>query len=404
MDSTERSNTEEVAVRRLVAEGSEIAVFEFQGQMRDLMVSNLRSGYLAMGTYAEDAKTLSPQGALSLVVAGAATTGTALSASLSSTLFVATANPATLMQLGSGVGSAVMGASGIVGQAAFIPVASALPIVAPLMAMHVLNSVVMLQQFQQVDRKLDGIKSTLDKAIARSEATFAGELMTASRVVDEVYRQYEEAGAFSNDMLIRLALAERDVRRLAERFRYLVGTHSTAEVDDIADVQRANYDAHSAMLASFLDLRVAYLRVCVDMQENAKSVSTSVKQLKDQILVDSEFWEQMLQRSQTLRDAISERETQLSDMNWVKRFLPEFAGGRGAAVERNIAAMRDAYVSTLESELAITKGFDSLIHSAKRTLEALDSPQASLGTTPTVVYWQDEEGEHSFVTEKLQLS
>jgi len=395
---------EEVTVRRFDAEGAEIAVFEFQGELRDLILSSLRSDFLSTGSYVADGKALSSQGVLSMAVAGAATVGTMLSASLSSTLFMATANPATLMNLGAGVGSAVMGVNGIVAQAPFIAVASSLPVVAPLMAMQALTTAVMLQQFKQVDRKLNAIKGTLDRAIARSEATHAGELLTASDIVDEVYRQYEEGGSFSNDMLIRLALAEHGARRLSERFRFLVDTHAIEEVDDLADVQRANYDAHSAMLGSFLELRISYLRVCVDMQENPKSLESSVGQLKNKIRAGANFWQQLVNRSETLRDAIAKREKLLNDMNWVERALPEFVGGKGAAAENKLAALKGAYVSTLESEITIVKSFDSLIQSAKQTLNALEKPKDRLSSSPTLVYWKDETGEHSFSTEKLRVA
>ena len=128
---------QEVAVRRLGSDGAELAVFEFQGNLRDVMISSLREGYLATGNYVSDAKAVSPQGAMSLAVAGAAAGATALSAAFSSTLFMATANPATLMTLGSGVGSAVMGAGGIIAQAPFLAVASSLPVVAPVLAIQV---------------------------------------------------------------------------------------------------------------------------------------------------------------------------------------------------------------------------------------------------------------------------
>ncbi|WP_156253077.1 hypothetical protein [Pseudactinotalea terrae] len=404
MATPDDNNREKVPVRLFEAGDSEIAVFEFEGQLRDLMVSSLQRLHLTTGSYVSDAKAMSPQGVLSMAVAGASGAGTALSASLSSTLYMATADPATLMQLGGGVGSAVMGVNGIVAQAPFIAIPSALPVLAPMMAMQALTTVVMLQQFQQVDRKLDTIKSTLDTAIARSEATHVGELLTASNIVDEVYQRYEREGSFSIDMLVRLALAEHDVRRLAGRFRYLVDSHSAAQVDEIADVRRANYDAHSAMLASFLDLRVSYLRVCVDMQEHPKSVSSSVEQLKEKIGAVTEFWQQLLNRSDVLREAIRERETQLNDMKWAERVLPEFIGGRGAAAERKLKALKDAYVSTMENELGIMKDFDSLIHSAKQTLRSLEQPAAAREAAPTLVYWRDETGEHSFYTEQLRVA
>jgi hypothetical protein len=395
---------EEVPVKRFDASGSEIAVFEFQGQLRDLMVSNFRDSYLATGKYVADAKAISPQGALSMAVAGTSAGAMALSASLSSTLYVATADPSTLMKLGSGVGSAVMGVNGIVAQAPFMPVASALPLVGPVLAMQAISTAVMLKQFEQVDQKLDAIKSTLDQAIARTEATHTGEILTASNIVEEIYRQYDLEGAFSRDMLIRLALAEHDVRGLAQRFRYLVDTHDVAAIDDIEDVQRANYDVHTAMLASFLELRIAYLRVCVDMQENPKSVQSSVERLKRKIEDDADFWQKLLNRSGLLRDFIRDRESSLDDMNWVKRNLPQFAGGRGATAERQLQALRQAYVATLESEKTLMEGFDSLIHSAKQTLKSLQNPSDGPSTSPTLVYWKDETGEQSFYTEKLSLS
>jgi hypothetical protein len=398
------SNPEEVTVQRFNADGSEIALFEFQGKLRDLMVSSFRSSYLTTGSYASDAKSLSSQGVLSMAVGGSAAAATGISAALSSTLYMATAAPSTLMHMGAGVGSAVMGAGGIVAQAPFIAVASSLPVVAPMMAIQALTTAVMLQQFQQVDRKLDEIKSSLDTAIARSEATHAGELLTAASVVDEVYRQYEAAGSFSRDMLIRLALAEHDVRRLAERFRYLVDTHAPAEVESVADVQRANYDAHTATLASFLDLRVAYLRVCVDMEENPKSVASSVQLLKDKIATVTEFWQDLLNRSDAIRTAIHDREVLLKDMNWAERHLPEFIGGRGAAADRKLKVLKDAYVSTMESELSIIEGFHALIQSAKQTLTALENPKTDINASPTLVYWQDEAGEHSFSTESLRVA
>ena len=393
---------QEVQVRRLGKEGAELAVFEFQGKLRELMISSLREGYLATGNYVPDARAVSPQGALSLAVAGAATGATALSAAFSSTLFMATANPATLMTVGNGVGSAVMGAGGIVAQAPFIAVASSLPVVAPILAVLALNTAVMMQQFKQVDRKLDTIKSALDKAIARSEATHAGELLAASRTVDDVYRQYSLEGSFSNDMLVRLALAERDVRALSARFRRLVEARSTTNVDDLKEVQQANYDAHSAMLASFVELRVSYLRVCVDMQENPKSVTSSMEHLKSVIDDGIVFWQQLQDRSRGLKDQIGQLEAKLQDMNWAARNLP---GGEGATLEKELAKLKDAFTATMESERAIMSEFHSLIESARATRKALETSGPTNGaTSPTLVYWKDETGEHSFVTEQNLIS
>lgn len=396
---------QEVSVRKYSAGPSELAVFEFQGELRNQLVSSLTAGYLANGRYTSDSRAISQQSAMSLAVTGAAAGATSVSAAFSSTLFMATANPATLMPLagGAGVGSAVMGATGIVKQAAFLPIAASLPVVAPILAIQAITTAVILQQFKQVDRKLDSIKSMLDKALARAEATHTGELLAASDVVDEIYLQYEHCGEFSNDMLVRLALAERDVRALAERFYYLVESQAPALLEDFTDVQRANYDAHAAMLSSFLVLRIAYLRVCVDTQENPKFVDTSVSRLKSKLESDIEFWQRLIHRSEEFRDAIAARETQLNDMNWAKRALPEFVGGKGAAAERDIATLKEAYLSTLESEKAIIESFSPLIESAKSVLASIEESRVADEDAPTLIYWRDESGDHAFSTKELQL-
>lgn len=394
-----------VDVSRFDSDGSQIAVFEFQGEIRDVLLENLRSTMLATGSFAPDAKAVSPQTVMSLVAAGSGASGVALSAKMSETLFMATANPASLMALKSGgVGSAVMGPNGIVRHAGFVPIASSLPIVAPLMAMQTLSTIAVLREFRKVDQKLDLIKSTLDIAIARSEATHVGELLTASEILDEVYSHYDREGAFSHDMLARLALAERDVRRLAERFRYLVDSHEVGPLGQIPDVQRASFDAHSALLASFLDLRVAYLRVCVDMQEHPRCVDSSLAQMKAKIASVTVFWETLIHRSDELRRAIADAEKHLDELPWVEKVLPEFIGGRGAMAGQHLRVLQAAYVATMENELGIMKDFDELIHSARRTLQALDERNsAESGPSPTLVYWQDEDGRHSFYSSEVGI-
>lgn len=393
---------QEVTVRRLGTGASELAVFDFQGELRERILSNLRDGYLTTGSYVPGAKAVSPQGAMSLAVAGAATGATAVSAAFSSTLYMATANPATLMTLGNGVGTAVMGAGGIVGQAPFIAVASSLPVVAPILAIQALNTAVMMQQFKHVDRKLDSIKTTLDEAIARIEATHVGELFAASRVVDDVYRQYGLEGSFSNDMLVRLALAERDIGGLAVRSRHLVEGRGIATFDETTNFDQVKYDVHTAMLASLTQLRISYLRVCVDMQENPNSVNSSVEQLKSSIDEGTKFWQFLLNRSEELKNKMEERQEHLESMSRTKRNLP---GREGSSVKRDLANLKTAYNSTVEAERALMSQFSVLIDSASRTRAALGSSYPSdAETSPTLVYWQDETGGHAFVTEKNLIS
>lgn len=277
---------------------SSVAIVEFQGQLREQLVESLNRNLVLTGKYASDAKAISPQTMESALVAGTGAGLSALSAMVAPTLYVATANPATLMHFGGGLGSAVMGSGGIVAQAPFIPVAATLPAVLPVLAMQTLTTAVILKQFSRLDKKIDLVKKKVEEVISRTEATHVGELISAAKIVDEVYRQYEISGEFSRDMLISAALAEHDVNRLYERYRLLVEGRDDGNFRDENDIQQANFDVHSAMLSSFLRLRLGFLRMCIDMQENPRTVKESVENIKQTLRSDRDFWEMMLSRSE----------------------------------------------------------------------------------------------------------
>ncbi len=99
----------------------ELSLSELSGDLQLRIMDRLNAEYLSTGKYIRDQVSVSPK-IMSLMLSGTALAGTATSATFSSSLFMATANPATLMKLGSGVGSAVIGAAGkIERQAAFMP-------------------------------------------------------------------------------------------------------------------------------------------------------------------------------------------------------------------------------------------------------------------------------------------
>jgi len=389
----------EVEVKRFTSGDSEIAVFEFQGQLRDLVVNSLQKGYLTTGRYLPDERAVSSQGVMSMAVAGTAVGSTAWSAAIAPTLYVATANPASLMALGPGVGSAVMGAGGIVAQAPFIPVAATMPVLAPLMAVQVLSTAAAMRQFQEVSTKLDDVKKTLDNAIARTEATHVAELVTASKIVGEITDQYELTRSFSTDMLIRLAIAERDVHRLFERYRYLVDTQVLADVDDSADVEQLNHDVHSALLASFLDLQIAHLRVSVSLQDNPATAAIATRRLRDALEDNLVLWERFMHRSEEIYAAMEDMKQHVGDETRLKKIKAGLGGG--SSIDQRIALLKDAYVSTLQNEKDIIEAFTPLIQSSKETLKKIEAPKVDAKNLPTLVYWEDENGQHSLATDSL---
>ncbi|MGO3649263.1 hypothetical protein, partial [Agrococcus casei] len=91
--ATESQTVAEVAVRRFHGGDTEIALLEFQGDLKDQIVANLHGGFLSTEIHAVGARAVSPQSMKSLMVSGSAAGATALSAGFSSTLYMATADP-----------------------------------------------------------------------------------------------------------------------------------------------------------------------------------------------------------------------------------------------------------------------------------------------------------------------
>ena len=358
----------------------ELIVSEFKGEIQQRILDKFNTEYLSTGKFVKDQRSISPKILSSLMLSSGAA-GTAVSAMVSSSLFIATANPATLMNLGVGVGSAVMGAQGIVGQAAFIPVASSIPVVAPLMVMQALSSIVLLQQFSAMDKKLDAIKGSIDKMLARQEVTKVAELFAAVNIVDEIYLQYDQAGRFSTDMLIRLALAERDASILSRRYEMLENSEDkNSTANDFA-----NYDTFCTMLASFLNLRVKYLRTSVDIQENPHFVQCSSKSFVALLKDDISLWDKLLNKSKKLKSDIEEMEIQKEKAKGLQKIaqIPK---------EKELSRKKDEYANALEKERVILDDFHSLIDTAKQVSETTGTQ-----TLPTLVYWHDDEGERRYV-------
>ena len=364
----------------------ELVISEFNGEIQQRILDKMNLEYLSTGKFVKDQRSISPKILSSLMLSSGAA-GTAISATMSSSLFMATANPATLMSLGSGVGSAVMGAQGIVAQAPFIAVASSIPVVAPLMVMQALSSIVLLQQFSAMDKKLDAIKGSIDKMMARQEVTKVAELFAAISIVDEIYLQYGQAGCFSTDMLIRLALAERDASILSRRYEMLENSEDKYSTDN----DFANYDTFCTMLASFLNLRVKYLRTSVDIQENPQFVQRSSESFVALLKDDISLWDKLLNKSKKLKSDIEEMETQKEKAKGLQKIaqIPK---------EKELSRKKGEYANALEKERVILNDFHSLIDIAKQVSET-----AITQTLPTLVYWHDEEGEHCIATNEQIL-
>ena len=364
----------------------ELIVSEFNGEVQKRIIEKMNMEYLSTGKFVKDQMSVSPKIMSALMLSGG-TAGTAASAAASPSLFMATVDPAALMQIGQGVCSAVMGAQGIVGQAAFIPVAGSIPVAAPVMAMQALSTVAMLQQLGAMDNKLDAIKGSIDKMLARQEITKVAELFAAIHTVDEIYLQYGQAGSFSTDMLIRLALAERDAMILSRRYEML----ENSKAGDLATNDFDNYDTYCTMLASFLNMRVKYLRTCVDVQENPQFIERSSERFAVLLKNNIELWNKLLHKSDKMKSDIEEFAARLESAKGLQKIAQ-------ISKEKELSRKKDEYTAAMEKERIILKDFHTLIDIAKHISES-----AGTQAPPTLIYWNDDRGEHCVATNEQIL-
>ena len=190
---------------------------------------------------------------------------TAASSLFAGNVFLATANPATLMTIGAGVGSAVMGPTGIVAQAPFVAASTALmPVVAPVMLFMTVSSAMTGARLDRVQRALGALSEGLERVRHLMEAEDYARLVSAAEQLDEIGLQFEHGQRFTEGMKIGLMLAKRDVNRLRRKFGHL----AKREIRSEHDARVAVFDIDLFVLATFTDLRADALRLQLTLQDD----------------------------------------------------------------------------------------------------------------------------------------
>ena len=358
----------------------------FTGRTRDALIASLTNSLAATGKYTPDARAVSSQVLGSTASTVTAVASTVASATIAPTLFMATANPATLMQLGSGVGSAVMGASGIAAQAPFIPVAASLPVVAPLALMGVVNTAVTMRQFQAVNAKLDTLANTPTDLLAR--ATQIAGLIAASKTLGDITEEYGELGHFTPAMIARFAVAEQALAAVARRQELLLLSAERRALDPETDIEDVIRDVNAAGLAYITEVQVHALHLALALQESPALVTKRTQQLTECIDKTNERWSTLKNLSEGVKAKITEYEEE------------DQKKSRFSRQTHDLSALKERREKILENEKALIDEHGSKLEAFKELSQSLREQQESHAT---LVYWRDEAGEHSFLTEQLSI-
>jgi hypothetical protein len=373
------------------------ALLAFNGTIKNDLISRFKENYNLEGDYIKDGGRISPQSILALIGTGGGALG--LSAAASGQLFLATANPTTLMAIGNGVGSAVMGAGGITGHAPFIPLAGGImPVAAPLLAFQAITTIMLMNEFKSIHEKLNHIEKSINRIVQRSEATLIGEIISASKRIEEIELEFAICNQFTPAMIIRLALVEDKVSPIFERYKFLYEAQSIDKHVTVEDLKFKENDAYFAIILSVLDLRIDFLRLKLAVQDNPGYMKHAVNRLVGKADYYRELWAEINMNPGLINLAATELREAVEEMNWWHRNVPEWLGGNRSAVtesqekaarfENDAEKLRNKFKGELNVGTKLANGIN----------EALSKSEEM-----SLIYWRDEFGEHSYYTSDLQL-
>ena len=233
--------------------------------------------------------------------------GSATASSLfAGNVFLATADPATLMRMGAGVGSQVVGAAGtIIGQAPFVAASSAIiPVVAPLLLFTAASAMAICARLDRLQVSLERIESVVRQLLAQELAEDSALLVSAMERLQDISDEFVGCGWFTEEMKIRLALAERDLNVLHHKYEILSGL----EVDKQTPAElRVLYTRLFAM-ASIADVRADRLRFKLALQDNPGDLKRRIVMLDSKIKLYEESFRYLSEENpmQQHRDALQE--------------------------------------------------------------------------------------------------
>lgn len=379
--------------------GSELGLLALNGNARDEIVKQFRDNFTLQGDHIIQGGKASPAPLLTLLGAGGALS---LSSAASGSLFVATANPATLMAIGNGVGSAVVAGGGtIVAQAPFIPVSGALmPVVGPLLAFQCLTTIAILGEFAAVKKGIVDIQKNISRLMERQEAIYIGEALSASQRLEQLENEFEICNSFTTDMMIRLALLENTVNPIFERHTFLYNSHQIDTKLSSTDWAFKQGDAKMAIVLSLLDIRLDVLRVKLAIQENPGFVQEFAESLTTKIDRYRELWSDIEKAPEQVEEVTTKLREMTTNLSWWKRNIPEWGGGgRTKRKETEKQASELEAQQTIQATTTLTGQALDAIKAGADLQEQLAAQEPN-----SLFYWEDEMGKHSYYSSDVAIS
>ena len=302
----------------------------------------------------------------------------AASSLLAGNVFLATADPATLMTIGEGVGSAVMQGGKIVAQAPFVAASGGLiPIVAPIMLFATVSSVMISARLDRVQRNLGRLFEVVEAVRRHLDAEDYARFETAVEQIDDVRSEFEHGQRFASDAPVKLSSIEDRARLLRAKYGLLM----TRNVESEDDAKSAVSDVNRFFLASICDLEVDLLQLYLALQNDSAVVEFRRSRLWEKIDRYGKDFRRILDADpvgtfhRKLKEELAE-----SRWPWLPRGWRRPFGGELATRVRNVRAIR--------------RDFNSVQARIKQWIEALEAATDE-SREQCIVFYRERDGERA---------
>ena len=153
-------------------------------------------------------------------------------------------------------------------------------------------------------------------------------------------------------------------------------------------------DVNAAGLAYITEVQVHALHLALALQESPARVATRAQQLTECIAHTTERWSELKNLSDKVKATIASLE-ESDQKSWGERGKERFSGQT-----HDFPALKERREKILENEKTLIDEHGSKLEAFKELSQSLREQQDSRAT---LVYWRDEAGEHSLLTEQLSI-
>jgi len=184
----------------------------------------------------------------------------------------------------------------LVGQLRFNP-ASASRIVTPMIVWQIMNALAGVSHLTKINTKLEQINRGIERLTLRKQFRTMAELSTAINTLEDIGFQFKLSGNFSQDMIIRLCLADRDIQIALAEQRFIVQRFEemSKQIIDSSKGKQGAYSANQVLKEEttefLLDARIltsaakavllsSHAWLSHDLEHNPFNVSKRMKDIK----------------------------------------------------------------------------------------------------------------------------